>query len=228
MRRSTPPAVAIGDGVMMRRKYLVSSSSFSGRAALVLFLGPLDHDGLQVLGAHHRAHARAARGIAAGHEAGLGGLVLAGRADGDHADLAAEFGVEHLAGLDGPFAPEGGGVLQFGFAVVNEQVHGLVGLALHEDEIVAGRLQPDGPVAAHVAVGEVLRRRRRGLAADEQPRAADHRHSGQGAGGEHEGVLRGQCLGLGRHVVPVQPGGDAAAAEEAVRVVGGGEVVDSS
>ena len=40
MRRSTPPAVAIGDGVMMRRKYPDSSCISSGLAALVLLLGP--------------------------------------------------------------------------------------------------------------------------------------------------------------------------------------------
>jgi hypothetical protein len=80
--------------------------------------------GLEVLGSHHRAHARAARGaIRHVHDRGETHALLARRPGLRDLDLlVAELLADERVHLAGEFAPQVPGGAQFGHAVVDPQV----------------------------------------------------------------------------------------------------------
>ena len=121
-----------------------------------------DGDGLQVLRAHHRAHARSAGGVLeVVDDAGVADQVLAARADLRGPDaLVAKLRADRLLGLERVQAPEVRGVAQLGLAVVDPEVDRLRRLALEDDRVEAGVLELGAEEAADVALAVAAGQRR--------------------------------------------------------------------
>jgi hypothetical protein len=68
--------------------------------------------------------------------------------------------------------------------LVDQEIDGLLGPALHYDAIVSGGLQRDSPGASQVAVAEMLRVRGRRFPANLPPRAAKSGEAGERPGEE--------------------------------------------
>ena len=113
--------------------------------------GP-DRDGLQVLGPHDRPQACGADGLILRQQGGLGNQVLAGWAYADCPHFIAQLTPQHRHRVDGPAAPQAGGIPQLGPALFDEEVTRLRQPPAHEQCIVPGRSEPGAPVPSQVAV----------------------------------------------------------------------------
>ncbi len=110
------------------------------------------HDGLEVLGAHQRAHAAARRQprvrVAAGGHAGDLDQVLAGLPDGGAARLGVSLGQQPVVGLELVLAPDVRGVAELQRVAFEPQVGGGLAAAGQDDPVPARKAQLGAPVAA--------------------------------------------------------------------------------
>ena len=198
------------------------------RVARGHFALALHGNSLQVLGAHNRPEAAGAAGVVVGEDDGVGDEILPGGAAGDDGEGAAQLALECFAGLDRVLAPEGGGVSYLYDVVLDEQIDWRVRFTLDHQTVVPGELELPAPPAAEVAVRELLRGHRGGLAADLPPGAGKPAESGQRPGGEDHPVLRIEGADVRWHLVPVDLGRDPPAAEEPAGVLRGRRVADTA
>ena len=149
-----------------------------------------DGDGLEVLGAHDRAHAGPPAEVAqTAGDAGVPDQVFASRPDLDDLDLLVpQLLADQLLGLAGDPAPEGGGVLDLGLALVYPEIDRGLGLALDDDGVEAGVLQLGRPVPAALGVAHGPGQGRGG--GDVEPADPADRSAGGHAGGEDQDVIR--------------------------------------
>ena len=118
--------------------------------------GAAHHDGLEVLGTHHRAVATAARrSRQVAHRHRDSHLVLARRADSkDLRCRIAHLLPQNVIRLPHVLAPDMAGVSQFHHVVVDIQIDRLFGASLDDDCVVAGVLEFGAKVTASVAIAE--------------------------------------------------------------------------
>ena len=180
-----------------------------GIAHVAHALGAAHGNGLQVLAAHHGAHARAAsRAVQVVHHGGKQHAVLTRPADAGDAHLRVlQFLLDDGLGVPHALAPQLGGIAQFHLVVLDVEPHGLGRLALEDDHVPAGELQLGAPVAARVGAGDGPRERTLG---DDGVAPAGRGHGArERAGGPDQLVLRRQRVDLGidlrRVVLGAQP-----------------------
>ena len=154
-----------------------------------------DNQRLKLLGAHDRAEAGAGGVVAGVHHDGVGQQVLAGRADGGHAGTHALGAVECLGGGAGAQAPHERRVLNLHVIVLDVEVDGLVGLALHDDGVVTGQLDAGADHAAAVGVDDQVVLRERGQEAHCSAASQRNARSGQRADGVNDLGFLGKRIG---------------------------------
>ena len=117
--------------------------------------GAAQGNGLEIFGAHHRAHAGPARGpVQVVHDTGKAYQVFSGRADAGNDGVGyAEFGAEGFFGLPDRLAPQVGRLAQFHPVVIDPQIGRLRGLALQDDHVIAGEFHLRPPEAAGIRGG---------------------------------------------------------------------------
>ncbi len=149
----------------------------------------LDDHGLQVLRAANAARAAPAAGpVVLVDPTGEADEMLARRADGDDGQvLLAELGLEVFDRLVDAHAPDGRGVAQFNFAILDVGVDRRVGLALEDQPVEAGPAQAGRRPTAVMAVGHGSRQGRLGY--DSHPAAHVGRRPSQRAIHEAEDVI---------------------------------------
>ena len=154
-----------------------------------LLAGAAHDDGLEVLGAHHRAHAGAAVGaVGHVHDRGEADQLLAGRAGlGDLDLVVTELGLEEIVHLGRGPAPQVTGGAQLGLAVVEPQVDGLRRPPGDDESDEAGEVELGREEAACLAVADAVGEGRAGI--DRDPALAGDRRPGQ------EAVHHGQHVG---------------------------------
>jgi len=179
-------------------------------------LGPPDHQGLQVLGAHDGTHAAPAGGpMLVVHDVGQKGQLLPGGADAGDLGLRIGGSQQKVRGLGHVPAPDPRGVPDLHALVVDVQVDRLLRLPLEDDHVIAGELQLRTEIAPRVG----------GRDGPRQGGLGDHvkapRGGGQGPGqrarGEDQLVFLGQGIHLGIDFPDVVVGPQAPAAQIAFR-----------
>ena len=156
--------------------------------------GPAHDDGLQVLGAHHRAQAGAACGpVDVVDDAGVAYQVLTRHSALSHADaLVPQFILQDLLHLGGLFAPQVSPVADLYLVVLDPQVDGFLRLTGDDDRIPTGAFQFHPPEAAYVSLAETSGEGRPGPYC--APATASHRCAGHHPGGKDEQVVRSQGI----------------------------------
>ncbi len=155
----------------------------------------LDNQCLELLGTHDRAEAGAGGMVTGVHHDGVGQQVFAGRADGGHAGAHALGTVERLGGGAGAQAPHERRVLDLHVVVLDVEVDGLVGLALHDDGVVTGQLDAGTDHAAAVGVDDQVVLRERGKEAHRGAASQRNAGSGQRADGVNDLGFLGKRIG---------------------------------
>ena len=157
---------------------------------------------LEVLGAHHRAHAGAAVGaVAHVDDRGEADQLLARRPDrGDLDPRVSQLGPERVDGLRRRLAPQVTGRAQLGLAVVDPQVDRLGGAATDDDPGEPGEAQLGGEETAALAVADAVRQR--GAGVDRDPALPRDRCSGQEA--VHPGHDVGRVQPVGPRLHPLE------------------------
>ena len=171
-------------------------------------------EALEVLGAVHRARAAAAELVpVVVVDAGEAHELLAGRADDAGLRLLVRRAREDLVlGLEGVHAPEVGGVVEGGALLADLEIHRRVGLALDDDDLVAGARELRREVAARVALAVAAGERRGEV--QRVAVAAEHRRPAHGADDEDQLVLRAQRLDLGADLLHEVVRADALGADQ--------------
>ena len=154
-------------------------------------------------------------------DAGIGQQVLAGRADGGHAEVGALLARERLGGGAGAETPHLVGRLDLHVVIVDLQVDRLIGGAFDDDGIPAGLLDGRADHAAAVGVDDLMVFRVGGKGGDGGAARQGHAGSGQRTDGEHDLVLRRERIGPRGHLVVHDLVGQAHAADVAFIRVGG-------
>ena len=192
-------------------------------------LAPAHDDRLEALGAHHRAHARAAVGaVDHVHDRGEAHAVLARRADLRDLGLRiADLLLEEAVDVGRDLAPEVPGGPELGPAVVEPEVDGRRRLAREDERVGARGAHLGGEEAAALAVadGAGERRARAGghaaLPGDGQARERAHGH--------HEHVVGAERIGARRHGLQQEVRRERApAGVRAVDVLGHGPGLDGA
>jgi hypothetical protein len=151
--------------------------------------GAAHGDGLEVLGAHDRAHTGPAVGVLhLVEDAGVAHHLLARRPD--HRDARpwlAQVRPDCFLGITGDLAPSHRGVAQLGLAVLDPQVDRLGRLALEDDGVKARLLELRRPPATGLGLGEATGQRR--LAGHGETGGARRRGAVDDAAGEDEQVV---------------------------------------
>ena len=171
-------------------------------------------DALEVLGAVHGAGAAAAELVpVVVVDAGEAHELLAGLADDAGLRLLVRRAREDLVlGLERVHAPQVRGVVEGGALFADLEVDRPVGLALDDDDLVAGARELRREVAARVALAVAAGERRgevQGVAV-----AAEHRRAAHGADDEDELVARAQRVDLGGDLFAEIVRADALCADE--------------
>ena len=154
-------------------------------------------------------------------DAGIGQQVLAGRADGGHAEIGALLARERLGGGAGAEAPHLVGRLDLHVVIVDLQVDRLIGGAFDNDGIPAGLLDGRADHAAAVGVDDLMILRVGGKGGDGGAARQGNAGGGQRADGEHDLVLGRERIGSRSHLVVHDLVGQAHAADVAFIRVGG-------
>ena len=198
-----------------------------GQVGHLLRVGHVDglataHDErLQLLRAHDGGGSSAGGMVAGIDDAGVGQQVLAGRADGGHAEIGALLARERLGGGAGALAPHLIGGLDLNIVIVDLQINRFVGSALDDDGIPAGLLDGRTDHAAGVGVNNLMIGGIGGKGGDGGAARQGHAGSGQRTDGEHDLVLRRERIGPRGHLVVHDLVGQAHAADVAFIRVGG-------
>ena len=178
-----------------------------GQVGHLLRVGHVDglataHDErLQLLRAHDGGGSSAGGMVAGIDDAGVGQQVLAGRADGGHAEIGALLARERLGGGAGALAPHLIGGLDLNIVIVDLQINRFVGSALDDDGIPAGLLDGRTDHAAGVGVNNLMIGGIGGKGGDGGAARQGNTGGGQRADGEHDLVLWGERIGAGGHFV---------------------------
>ena len=162
--------------------------------------GAAQGNGLEVFGAHHRAHAGPARGpVQVVHDTGKAHQVFPCRTDaGNDSVRHAKLGAQGFLGLPDRLAPQVVGSAQFHLVVIYPQVGGLGGLALQDNHVIAGELHLRSPEAAGIRGGNGVGQR--ALGDDHIARATRRVGAGQRPGGKDHFVLRAERIDAGVHL----------------------------
>ena len=196
-----------GDGVVVVAAHqvldhVVGKEPDFHRAGDLHGAGAADRDALDLLAAQQGADAGTAAVAEGGDDVGHGHQVLAGGADGGHVEFGAVLLRQGGVGLEGPLAPDVGGVLDGDVVVLDFDVHGLVADALDDHGVIAGILEGVGDMAAHVGVHDGIALGPAGQQGDVHAAGAGHAGSGQGADAEHALRVGAQGIGIHGDLVP--------------------------
>ncbi len=177
---------------------------------------PLDHDGLEELGAHDRADARpAARPPFQAADDGIAGHVLARLPYVQDADALSVLGVDPVVRFIGPFAPDVPGRKELDLVVLDGEKRRAVGLAFDDQRVIAGLPEvfrdPGPQVAVPVEAGQG------GFGGDDRLSRVRSRDAGDGTQGHDELIIGAEGVDPRLELVVKDLDGETAAADPFLR-----------
>ena len=157
-------------------------------------LGAPHGDGLELLGTENGPNSSSTSlATEIMSDAGIADQLLSCWSNGSDLESFAQVLLQILLDRKGSFAPEVGGVADFHFVVINENIDRVFGGALEDDSIVAGVLEFGADQPTHTGAG--VAPRLRGFGSDVSFSSPRHEGAGEGPRGDDDLVVWSQGIG---------------------------------